>query len=81
VCDNVEQLVNFQKRYLEILRKDLAAAWMELELKSEALICEEVEMAEQGSIHHLSDVIIFLIKCYLLADCVQRLLRKGDSVT
>jgi hypothetical protein len=37
---------------LEILGKELAAARMELELKSEALICRELDMAEQGSIHH-----------------------------
>jgi hypothetical protein len=71
-------LVNFQKRYLEILGKELAAARMELELKSEALICREVEMAEQGSIHHLSDVVIFLIKCYLLADCARDFFVKGS---
>ncbi|KAM0905829.1 hypothetical protein ACQ4PT_017126 [Festuca glaucescens] len=52
VRDYVEQLVNFQKRNLEILGKELAAARMELELKSEALICRELDMAEQGSIHH-----------------------------
>jgi GTPase involved in cell partitioning and DNA repair len=38
-------------RNLEVLEKELAAVQRELQVKTDALVCREMEMEEQGSIH------------------------------